>query len=113
MSIPILPIEMWACVAMFIPFGDRLRVFNALDAMGLLPDTGTHRVNAFLQFCSESDAVERYMPEPTYYTEEDVRDIASMGFSNESVRHALSVSPSLDVALELLLLRATSVYLEA
>lgn len=103
-----LPMEVWSQVAVYVPFSDRLRTFHALRDAGCLPDTYTNASNAFLQFCSEADRVERERAEEDtgklLGTEEKVRVLVDMGFNNDEVRMALRLSNgALEVATEYLL----------
>lgn len=100
--------EVWAGVAVYVPFSDRLRTFHALWDAGCLPDTHTNVSNAFLQFCSEADRVERECAEDRtselLCTEESVRILVDMGFNDDEVRMALRItSGALEGAMEYLL----------
>ena len=53
MTVPRLPMELWAHIATFIPFDELMTTFWALRRSQFLPVTNTHAVNAFLQFSSE------------------------------------------------------------
>ena len=107
MSVALLPMEVWSQVAVYIPFSDRLRTFRALRCTGLLPDTNTTPSNAFLQFCSEADRIEREctdIEEPSVPVEQNVRVLLDMGFNDDEVRLALRLTHgSLDSAVEYLL----------
>lgn len=106
-----LPMEVWSQVAVYVPFSDRLRTFHALRSAGCLPDTHTNASNAFLQFCSEADRVERERVEEEEErsgnplgTEENVRVLVDMGFNHDEVRMALRLTHgALDGAVEYLL----------
>lgn len=93
-----LPMEVWSQVAVYVPFSDRLRTFHALRCAGCLPDTLTNASNAFLQFCSETDRVERERVEEgdgngdLLCTEESVRVLVDMGFNRDEVRSALRLT---------------------
>lgn len=91
-----LPMEVWSQVAVFVPFSDRLRTFHALRDSGCLPDTHTNASNAFLQFCSEADRVERECAEDRTSellgAEESVRVLVDMGFNHDEVRMALRLT---------------------
>lgn len=108
MSVALLPMEVWSQVAVYIPFADRLRTFRALRCTGLLPDTNTTLSNAFLQFCSEADRIEREREEdtePRVPVEQNVRVLLDMGFNDDEVRLALRLTHgSLDGAVEYLLM---------
>lgn len=56
-----LPMELWAYVATFVPFGDLLPTFWALRRAGALPATHTTPSQSLLQFCAlhRGDAQER------------------------------------------------------
>jgi hypothetical protein len=103
-----LPMEVWSQVAVHVPFSDRLRTFHALRDAGCLPDTYTNASNAFLQFCSEADRVERESTEDRtsalLCTEESVRVLVDMGFNHDEVRMALRLTNgAMDGAMEYLL----------
>tara|TARA_X000000368_G_scaffold378904_1_gene333597 strand:- start:71 stop:409 length:339 start_codon:yes stop_codon:yes gene_type:complete len=91
-----LPMEVWSQVAVYVPFSDRLRTFHALCDAGCLPDTYTNASNAFLQFCSEADCVERECADERTSellgTEENVRVLVAMGFNDDEVRIALRLT---------------------
>lgn len=89
--------EMWSHVAVYIPFVDRLRTFRSLRCAGLIPDTNTNPSNAFLQFCSEADRIEREEMRDDesctrIATEESVRVLLGMGFNDDEVRLALRLT---------------------
>ena len=92
--------EVWAHVAIYIPFSERLRAFRALYRAGCLPNTNTTPSNAFLQFCSESDRIERERLEEeeqtlgTFPARRDdsaaIRVLTHMGFDHEQLVVALN-----------------------
>jgi len=103
-----LPMEVWSQVVVYVPFSDRLRTFHALRCAGCLPDTHTNVSNAFLQFCSEADRMERECAEDRtselLCTEESVRVLVDMGFNHDEVCMALRLtSGALEGAMEYLL----------
>ena len=100
--------EVGSQVPVYVPFSDRLRTFHALWDAGCLPDTHTNVSNAFLQFCSEADRVEREHAEECtdepLGTEERVRVLVDMGFNDDEVRTALRLTNgALELAMEYLL----------
>lgn len=106
-----LPMEVWSHIAVYVPFSDRLRTFHALRCTGCLPDTHTNASNAFLQFCSEADRIERECAEEEeerngnpLRTEERVRVLVDMGFNHDEVRMALRLTNgAMEGAMEYLL----------
>ena len=104
-----LPMEVWARVAVHVPFAERLRTFHALRRTGCLPRTHTNAPNAFMQFCSEADRAERAAAEEDAAqrwaaAHESVRLLVGMGFAESEVREALRRSHgALDDAVEALL----------
>lgn len=106
-----LPMEVWARVALHVPFEERLRTFRALRFAGCLPDTLTNASNAFMQFCSEADRLEREALEREDTAASDVRVsdaavrvLVDMGFADSTARLALTVTHgAMDDALTYLL----------
>ena len=105
-----LPMDVWSQVAVYVPFSDRLRTFHALRDAGCLPDTHTNVSNAFLQFCSEADRVERMHAEEAECNgnllniEVNVRVLVDMGFNHDEVCLALRLTNgAIEGAMEYLL----------
>lgn len=85
-----LPMELWARVASFLPFSMLMDTFWALRHAGLLPDTGTHASNAFLQFCAEVSCEED--EEAHYEIPLDMRVILlEMGFDNALIDYSVQL----------------------
>ena len=109
-----LPMEVWALVAVHIPFAERLDAFHALRRAGCLPDTHTNPSDAFLQFCSEADRLQREAVECeenaaplAVVSDAAVRVLVDMGFADGAVRMALTLTHgSLDDTVAYLLLTA-------
>lgn len=89
---PDLPMELWSRVAVYLSFYERLTTFHALRLAGCLPDTRTNVPNAFMQFCSDADRIERERPEENVNFDEMVNVLSSLGFVDHSARLALRLS---------------------
>ena len=81
--LPPLPMDVWARVAVFVPFAERLSSFHALRACGLLPDTYTTPSNMLLQFCAQADDAVADTPE--WWV---VEQFLAMGFSHDQILNA-------------------------
>ena len=82
----VLPMDIWAHVAFFIPFSELFATFDALYKAGALPDTQTTQSNALLQFCSEHqcDETEHKIHIPSWF----ICTLETMGFSQEVIEYA-------------------------
>ena len=99
-----LPMEVWSRVAVYVPFSERLQTFHALHTAGCLPHTNTNVPNAFMQFCSEPDQMQRNETLEAGVSEEGVHALVDMGFTDRDVRVALGLTNgSLEGAVEYLL----------
>ena len=98
--------EVWSQIAVFIPFSQRINAFHALRQVGMIPETFTNIPNAFMQFCSEADQIERaYVP--TY--EGQLKQLLHMGFSEKKSRNALDLSGgSVEMAIYIIIYEVES-----
>lgn len=100
-----LPMELWAHVASFLPFSELVPTFWALRRARMLPVTHTPPANALLQFCSEhtdaavdTDAEERAVRHRTA-----LRMLLVMGFHSHVAERVLALTDShIEPALEYL-----------